>query len=72
MASRTSGTMMPADDEDAAVSTMTSGSITGASMPPANAVVAATVKAAASAIFFILSSRETPGLFNCLTPDLKG
>ena len=42
----------PADDEADFAST-TSGSVTGSAMPPAKAVVAESVRAAASAIFFI-------------------
>ena len=50
-----SGTMMPPED-DVPAST-TAGSMTGSTMPPAKAVVAATDKAAARAIFFIMTSR---------------
>jgi hypothetical protein len=46
------GTMTPPADDDVAAAT-TSGSITGSTTPPAKAVVVASDKAVASAMFFI-------------------
>lgn len=51
------GTMTPPEEDEVAAAT-TSSSITGSAMPPANAVDADTVRARASAIFFILVSNR--------------
>jgi hypothetical protein len=49
--------MMPPPEELDASSTITTGSIIGSDMPPAKAVDAAAVSAAARTSFFIISSR---------------
>ena len=61
--------MMPPDDEVPA--STTAGSMTGSAMPPAKAVVAATDRAAARAIFFIGTSKLKQSLigFRSVYPE---